>query len=59
MKYKCKCKEFEIDKATLTVVGNKVETKEAYCKDCKTYGKIIKEFDGWGNIISRPGGIVG
>tara|TARA_R110002020_G_scaffold388162_1_gene598880 strand:+ start:453 stop:629 length:177 start_codon:yes stop_codon:yes gene_type:complete len=58
MKYKCECKEFELSKVTIKVVDGKVVNPEAYCKECKTYGKQIKEFDGWGIIISKPGGKV-
>ena len=35
-----------------------IETKEAYCKECNTYGKVVKEFDGWGTIVSKEGGKV-
>lgn len=58
MKYKCECKEFEIKKATLIAIKGKIETKEAYCKECNTYGKVVKEFDGWGTIVSKEGGKV-
>ena len=58
MVYKCKCKTFELRKASLVVVKGKVETKEAYCKDCKTYGEEVRNFDGWGTIVSKEGGKV-
>jgi len=58
MKYKCKCKEFEVSKNTIVIVNGEVVKKEAYCKDCKTYGKEIKTFDGWGTIVSKKGGKV-
>tara|TARA_R110000824_G_C15170848_1_gene672895 strand:- start:354 stop:530 length:177 start_codon:yes stop_codon:yes gene_type:complete len=56
MKYKCECKEFELSKVTIKVIDNKVVNPEAYCKECKTYAKHLKKFDGWGKIISKPGG---
>ena len=58
MKYKCKCKEFELSKVTIRVINDKIVNPEAYCKDCKTYAKQLKKFDGWGIIISKPGGKV-
>ena len=45
MNYKCECKEFNIDKATIVIVDDKVVILESYCKDCNTYGKEVKEFD--------------
>lgn len=59
MKYKCKCKEIELDKVTLVATKEGVQAKEAYCKECKTYAKAVKEFDGWGTIVSKSGGKVG
>lgn len=58
MNYKCECKEFNIDKATIVIIDDKVVILESYCKDCNTYGKEVKEFDGWGNIVSKKGGKV-
>ena len=58
MKFKCKCKEFEVRKSSIMVIEGKVVQSGAYCKDCKTYGKEIKTFDGWGTIVSKKGGKV-
>tara|TARA_R100000541_G_scaffold42975_1_gene50200 strand:- start:497 stop:673 length:177 start_codon:yes stop_codon:yes gene_type:complete len=58
MVYKCECKEFEIDKATIVIIDDKVLILESYCEDCNTYGKEVKEFDGWGKITSKKGGKV-
>ncbi len=58
MNYKCECKEFNIDKATIVIIDDKVVILESYCKDCNTYGKEVKKFDGWGNIVSKKGGKV-
>lgn len=58
MKYKCECKELELFKVTIKIIKGKVMNPEAYCKDCKTYAKNIKSFDGWGTIIQKKGGKV-
>jgi hypothetical protein len=58
MKFKCKCKEFEINKTSIKIVDGIVVNTEAYCKECKSYGKEIKSFDGWGTIVSKKGGKV-
>ena len=38
MKYKCKCKEFKLAKTTSIIVNGKIETAEAFCEECKTFG---------------------
>tara|TARA_R110001592_G_scaffold79084_2_gene236914 strand:+ start:16079 stop:16255 length:177 start_codon:yes stop_codon:yes gene_type:complete len=58
MKFKCNCKEFEVKETKIMIVNNKVVHSGAYCNDCKTYGKEIKTFDGWGTIVSKKGGKV-
>tara|TARA_R110000772_G_scaffold95135_4_gene193347 strand:- start:204 stop:401 length:198 start_codon:yes stop_codon:yes gene_type:complete len=58
MKYKCKCKTFEVTKNTIKIVDGEVVAVEAYCKDCNTYGKFIKEDKGFGSIFKRPNGTV-
>ena len=58
MKYKCKCKEFEIKKSTIVIIENSVLIKESFCSKCNTYGKPIREFKGWGKITSKKGGKV-
>lgn len=58
MKYKCKCKEFKVSKSTIQVIDDKVVILESYCNDCKTYGEKIREFKGWGTIVSKKGGKV-
>ena len=57
-KYKCKCKTFEVYKNTIKVGDGKVVTLEAYCEECKTYGKFVKEHKGYGGLIKRPNGTV-
>tara|TARA_R110000824_G_scaffold249807_1_gene438678 strand:+ start:383 stop:559 length:177 start_codon:yes stop_codon:yes gene_type:complete len=56
MKYKCKCKEFKVDKITIVIREGKAVAKETWCSDCKTYASELRTFDGWGKIISKPGG---
>lgn len=58
MNYKCKCRTVNIEKATIVVKGNKAVTKEAYCVKCKEYATLIKDWDGWGTIVSKKGGKV-
>ncbi len=57
-KYKCECKTFEVHKNTIKVIDGKVVTLEAYCEECKTYGKFVKEHKGYGGLIKRPNGTV-
>jgi len=57
-KYRCECQTFDVFKATMKVIGGQVVTVEAYCKDCKTYGKFIKQHKGFGSIIKKPDGTV-
>ena len=61
MKYQCsKCgHKLELDKATIAVIDGKIATREAYCEKCKRYMEKVREFKGWGGIVSKPGGIVG
>ena len=42
----------------MQVVNGKVVVPEAYCKDCKTYGKFVKEHKGFATIIKKPNGTV-
>jgi len=58
MKYKCKCKEFKLAKTTSIIVNGKIETAEAFCEECKTFGKFVKEHEGFGGIIKKPNGTV-
>lgn len=57
-KYRCQCRIIEIHKTTMQVVNGKVVVPEAYCKDCKTYGKFVKEHKGFATIIKKPNGTV-
>lgn len=59
MKYKCKCKTFEVNKNTVKVLDGEIVVLEAYCSECKTYGEYIKEHKGFANIIKKPNGTVG
>jgi len=58
MKYQCECKTFEVHKTTVKVVNGEVVKPETYCVDCKTYGKYIKEHEGYGGIIKKPNGTI-
>jgi hypothetical protein len=59
-KYRCECgKDIIIRNTSLKIVKGKVVSPEAYCETCKTYGRHIKEHDGFGGIISKKGGKVG
>lgn len=58
MKYKCKCKTFEVAKTTIKVINNEIIKPETYCNDCGTYGDYVKEHNGYGGIQSRKGGTV-
>ena len=58
MKYKCKCKTFDVYKTTIKVVDGKVVNLETYCKECNTYGEYIKEHKGYGGIIKKPNGTI-
>jgi len=58
MKYRCKCKVFEVHKTTINVIDGKVVKPETFCTECETYGEYIKEHKGFGSIIKRPQGTV-
>jgi|TARA_R110000772_G_scaffold55151_1_gene125798 hypothetical protein len=59
-KYKCNCKEFEIKgTVSIKVINGEVVTPQAYCEECKTYGKAKRDHQGFGGIIKRRGGKVG
>ena len=60
MKYKCKCKEFEVKgKTSIRIIDGDAVTPEAYCEDCNTYGKAKRNHQGFGGIIKRKGGKIG
>ena len=42
----------------MKVIDGRVVTVEAYCEDCETYGKFVKEHKGYGGLIKRPNGTV-
>tara|TARA_R110000803_G_scaffold97102_1_gene165246 strand:+ start:278 stop:472 length:195 start_codon:yes stop_codon:yes gene_type:complete len=58
--YTCDCKEFEVKgKTSIRIVNDNAVTPEAYCEDCKTYGKEKRDHQGFGGIIKRKGGKIG
>tara|TARA_R110001606_G_scaffold398355_1_gene577218 strand:- start:344 stop:520 length:177 start_codon:yes stop_codon:yes gene_type:complete len=58
MKFKCECREFEVKETKIVIIDGKVVKSGSYCNDCKTFGKEIREFVGWGTIVSKKGGKV-
>tara|TARA_R110000744_G_scaffold177689_1_gene296623 strand:+ start:76 stop:267 length:192 start_codon:yes stop_codon:yes gene_type:complete len=57
-KYKCDCKEFEVNRTTIAVVNGEVVKPETYCEECKKFATFIKEHKGFGGIIKKPQGTV-
>jgi len=58
MKYQCECRTFEVHKTTMKIINGEVIKPETYCEECKTYGKYIKEHEGYGGIIKKPNGTI-